>query len=255
MKEIYNAEHIIYGSFMSKREQDSRPYIQVVEQKQLMDKMKGYLNEYNQYVGQKKQMNIVMFTDACHHVAKICRVLRNPKGHILLMGVGGSGRQSLSKLSAYIMNLKIQQIQLTKGYNMNKWRDDIKKIIISLVENTPCCFLFLDSQIINEQMTEDVSSLLSSGYIVGLPYTPDEQKTIEDTARKICIMNKAMPNKINTLTAVNNRIKENVHVVMSMSPLGGKFGTRLKMFPSLINNCYLDWFSEWPEEALFGVAN
>lgn len=26
------------------------------------------------------------------------------------------------------------------------------------------------------------------------------------------------------------------------------------MFPSLVNCCTIDWFSEWPEEALFSVA-
>lgn len=39
-----------------------------------------------------------------------------------------------------------------------------------------------------------------------------------------------------------------------MSPLGKSFNTRLRMFPSLINNCTIDWFTEWPEEALLGVG-
>jgi dynein heavy chain len=39
-----------------------------------------------------------------------------------------------------------------------------------------------------------------------------------------------------------------------MSPIGDDFGTRVKMFPSLVNNCTLDYFTEWPEEALIGVG-
>jgi len=43
-------------------------------------------------------------------------------------------------------------------------------------------------------------------------------------------------------------------MVIAMSPLGDIFRTWLRMFPSLVNCCTLDWFTEWPEEALVEVA-
>jgi len=46
----------------------------------------------------------------------------------------------------------------------------------------------------------------------------------------------------------------NIHLIIAMSPLGDIFRTRLRMFPSLVNCCTLDWFTEWPEEALVEVA-
>jgi dynein heavy chain len=51
------------------------------------------------------------------------------------------------------------------------------------------------------------------------------------------------------------RIKANVHVAMAMSPMGEIFRQRLRMFPSLVNCCTIDWFTEWPEEALIGVGS
>ena len=50
------------------------------------------------------------------------------------------------------------------------------------------------------------------------------------------------------------RVKQNIHVVLAMSPLGEIFRTRLRKFPSLVNCCTIDWFTEWPEEALLNVA-
>lgn len=50
------------------------------------------------------------------------------------------------------------------------------------------------------------------------------------------------------------RVKKNIHIIMAMSPLGNAFRTRLIMFPSLVNCCTIDWFTEWPEEALLGVG-
>lgn len=50
------------------------------------------------------------------------------------------------------------------------------------------------------------------------------------------------------------RVKANLHVVLAMSPIGDSFRNRLRMFPSLINCCTIDWFTAWPEDALEMVA-
>jgi dynein heavy chain len=43
-------------------------------------------------------------------------------------------------------------------------------------------------------------------------------------------------------------------MIIAMSPLGEVFRSRIRKFPSLVNCCTIDWFSEWPEEALLGVG-
>ena len=47
-------------------------------------------------------MHLVLFKNALEHVVKVVRVVTNPFGHVLLIGVGGSGRKSLATLSSYI---------------------------------------------------------------------------------------------------------------------------------------------------------
>ena len=69
-----------------------------------------------------------------------------------------------------------------------------------------------------------------------------------------CIKKNLQPNKMNIFTMYLARVKRNIHIVMCMSPLGEAFATRLRMFPSLVNCSTIDWFSEWPEEALLGVG-
>jgi len=43
-------------------------------------------------------------------------------------------------------------------------------------------------------------------------------------------------------------------MVIAMSPLGEVFRNRIRKFPSLVNWSTLNWFTEWPEEALREVA-
>lgn len=51
------------------------------------------------------------------------------------------------------------------------------------------------------------------------------------------------------------RVRRHLHVVLAFSPIGDAFRTRLRMFPSLINCCTIDWFQAWPEDALELVAH
>jgi dynein heavy chain len=59
--------------------------------------------EYN--LSNIKQINLVFFNDAIANILKITRVLFIQRGNILLIGLGGSGRQVLSKISSFICDL------------------------------------------------------------------------------------------------------------------------------------------------------
>jgi len=39
------------------------------------------------------------------------------------------------------------------------------------------------------------------------------------------------------------RVKENFHIALAMSPIGNVFKNRLRMFPSLVKCCTIDWYS------------
>lgn len=62
--------------------------------------MEEYMEDYNQTNTAK--MKLVLFMDAIEHVCRISRILRQPQGNALLLGVGGSGRQSVTKLASYM---------------------------------------------------------------------------------------------------------------------------------------------------------
>ena len=71
-------------------------------------------------------MDLVLFDTAIMHVCRIARILSFPGGNALLVGVGGSGKQSLSKLAAHICKYEISQIAVTADYGIN----DLKTIYV-----------------------------------------------------------------------------------------------------------------------------
>ena len=73
-------------------------------------------------------IDLVMFSYALEHLVTIGRILKTSGGNALLIGLGGSGRQSLSKLATDIYEYSLFQIKLTKAYGFAEWREDMRKM-------------------------------------------------------------------------------------------------------------------------------
>lgn len=107
-----------------------------------------------------------------------------------------------------------------------------------------------------ESFLEDVNNVLNNGEIPNLYSLPEDIMDVMDNMRET---NKNVPGYKNLgdqeiWSDFIQKCKNNVHIVLAMSPIGEDIKRRLRMFPSLVNCCAIDWFLAWPEDALKSVA-
>lgn len=94
--EDFHIRSLIFGDYMDPKS-DSKIYDEVVDLQELSEVMEGYHKEYNSLA--KTHLSLVLFQFAIEHISRIARVLKQDNGHALLVGIGGSGRQSLTKMA------------------------------------------------------------------------------------------------------------------------------------------------------------
>ncbi|CAF0769681.1 unnamed protein product [Adineta ricciae] len=222
------------------------------------EKLKSFLEQTLQQYNKTPlmlPMDLVMFRDAVLHVCRIVRALRRPRGNLLLLGVGGSGRQSLVHLAAFICDITLFQIRITRRYGHAEFKEDLRRLIkVCGVSNREVVFLFIDTQIIDTFFLEDLNALLHTGEVPNLFRNEDIQE-IRNQLSSTLNRQGIQETNSNVMHFFHNRVKANLHLAICMSPFGEIFRNYIRMYPALISSTTIIYFSEWPYEALLNVAH
>ncbi len=75
-----------------------------------------------------KKLELVLFDDALRHLLRVSRIIKMERSSALLVGVGGSGKQSLTRLASFIGHYFVGQIVLTKNFGTTQLKDFIKEL-------------------------------------------------------------------------------------------------------------------------------
>ncbi|XP_011495537.1 PREDICTED: dynein heavy chain 6, axonemal [Ceratosolen solmsi marchali] len=253
-EEMTETPLLMFGDFLVvEAERNDRVYEEIVDLNKAKNIFQQYLDDYN--VTASKEMNLIFFIDAIEHLCRLARILRSERGNGLLVGVGGMGKQSLTRLASHMNNYRCHQIEVSRNYDKATWNEDLRKFYLYPGAYAEAAtFLFTDTQIVLEEFLEDINNTLNSGEIPNLFEAEELEKAIILTrpAAKDAGIDEA--NRDGIYQFFIGRVKNHLHLMLCMSPVGDAFRRRCRMFPSLVNCCTIDWFSKWPKEALLSVA-
>ncbi|KAJ3018931.1 Dynein heavy chain 10, axonemal [Thoreauomyces humboldtii] len=242
----------LFGDFRhALHEETARLYEDLLDFTAVRSIFQEILEEYNDKFN---RMNLVLFEDALDHLTRIHRVIRMKRGHALLVGVGGSGKQSLTRLAAFAAGCSVFEIALTRGYGETEFRESLKTLYSQLGAGTKTVFLFTDAHVVQEGFLELINNMLTTGMVPAL-YEDDEKESLLSNIRDEAIKKGITQTKENLWQYFVNKCSDNLHIVLCMSPQGDKLRDRCRSFPGLVNNTMIDWFPPWPEQALFSVAD
>uniref|UniRef100_A0A452TJF6 Dynein axonemal heavy chain 6 n=1 Tax=Ursus maritimus TaxID=29073 RepID=A0A452TJF6_URSMA len=252
--EYFLNKPIIFGDFIKfGADKIDRIYDDMPDMEKIANVLEDYLDDYN--LVNPKEVKLVFFQDAIEHVSRIARMIRQERGNALLVGVGGTGKQSLTRLAAHICGYRCLQIELSRGYNYDSFHEDLRKLYkLAGVDDRNMVFLFTDTQIVVEEFLEDINNILNSGEVPNLFEKDELEQVLAATRPRAKEVGISEGNRDEVFQHFISRVRQKLHIVLCMSPVGEAFRSRCRMFPSLVNCCTIDWFVQWPREALLSVS-
>jgi len=244
-----NADPLIFCHFADNIQ--DKIYDQVTSIDSLSKILVNALDEYNET---NAAMDLVLFEDAMKHVCRIVRIVQNEGGHALLVGVGGSGKQSLSRLAAFICVFTVKQIVISSTYGINDLKEDLKWMYNKAgLRDEGVMFLLTDSQITNERFLIFLNDLLASGDVPDLFAGEELDNVINGVMPKLKDAG-ITQDKAHAWIYFISEIRKNLHCSLCFSPVGDDFRNRAAKFPALCNCTVIDWFQPWPYDALYAVG-
>ncbi|KAG8561687.1 hypothetical protein GDO81_015440 [Engystomops pustulosus] len=236
---------ILYSNWLSK------DYIPV-DQEELRDYVKARLKVFYE---EELDVPLVLFNEVLDHVLRIDRIFRQPQGHLLLIGVSGAGKTTLSRFVAWMNGLSVYQIKVHRKYTGEDFDEDLRTVLRrSGCKNEKIAFIMDESNVLDSGFLERMNTLLANGEVPGL-FEGDEYSTLmtqcKEGAQKEGLMLDSHEELYKWFTS---QVIRNLHVVFTMNPSSEGLKDRAATSPALFNRCVLNWFGDWSTEALYQVG-
>ncbi|KAI4467240.1 dynein heavy chain [Holotrichia oblita] len=239
------ARPILYSNWLSK---DYVP----VDREQLREYVKARLKVFYE---EELDVPLVLFDEVLDHVLRIDRIFRQPQGHLLLIGVSGAGKTTLSRFVAWMNGLSIFQIKVHNKYTADDFDEDLRSVLRrSGCKDEKIAFILDESNMLDSSFLERMNTLLANGEVPGL-FEGDEYTTLMTQCKEGAQREGLMLDSNDELYKwFTGQVMRNLHVVFTMNPSTDGLKDRAATSPALFNRCVLNWFGDWSDTALFQVG-
>ncbi|KDR21358.1 dynein heavy chain, cytoplasmic isoform X7 [Zootermopsis nevadensis] len=244
-KDAALSQPILYSNWLSK---DYVP----VDREELRDYVKARLKVFYE---EELDVPLVLFDEVLDHVLRIDRIFRQPQGHLLLIGVSGAGKTTLSRFVAWMNGLSIFQIKVHNKYTGEDFDEDLRAVLRrSGCKDEKIAFILDESNVLDSGFLERMNTLLANGEVPGL-FEGDEYTTLMTQCKEGAQREGLMLDSNEELYKwFTGQVMHNLHVVFTMNPSSEGLKDRAATSPALFNRCVLNWFGDWSDGALFQVG-
>ncbi|KAI8434184.1 hypothetical protein MSG28_012298 [Choristoneura fumiferana] len=189
------------------------------------------------------------------HVLRIDRIFRQPQGHLLLIGVSGAGKTTLSRFVAWMNGLSIFQIKVHNKYTGADFDEDLRSVLRRAgCRDEKVAFILDESNVLDSGFLERMNTLLANGEVPGL-FEGDEFAALMTQCKEGAQREGLMLDSNDELYKwFTGQVMRNLHVVFTMNPSSEGLKDRAATSPALFNRCVLNWFGDWSDGALFQVG-
>eukprot|EP00439_Symbiodinium_sp_Y106_P030402 s829_g3.t1 len=214
----------------------------------LREFVKGKLSIFYE---EELDVRLVIFDSVLDHIVRMDRVLRQPLGHLLLVGASGAGKTVLSKFVSWLNGLSVYTLKIGRNYDVLAFEADVRVVMKRAgVKGEKITFIFDESNALGPAFIERMNALLASGEVPGL-FEGDEYTALIHECRGANIQG---VDDAEIFARFTKQVQRNLHIVFTMNPANPDFYNRSNSSPALFNRCVIDWFGDWPQEALLQVA-
>jgi dynein heavy chain len=201
-----------------------------------------------------RQHNLVLFPEASQHVVAIARALSTGQ-HPLLIGPGGSGRQSLARLAAKVAGFEAVSLASTADYALPEFITDLMSVYQKTgVKNIPCALILTDSQLSHDSMLVPLNDLLATAEHAGLCSNSEDKDAICAAVKNEARAAGMLDTPAQLWGFFLSRVRANLRIVLCASPVGDRLRVWARRFPALMSSMAFDTFGGWPRTALCAVS-
>ncbi|KAE8214295.1 hypothetical protein CF327_g2298 [Tilletia walkeri] len=221
---------ILFSAWMSKH------YVPV-ERDSLRDFTHQRLKQYSE---EELDASLVLFDEVLDLASSIDRVLRQRQGHLLLIGVSGSGRTTLARFVAWINGLSIFTISPSNKYTPADFDEDLRTVLRRAgAKGEKISWIIDESQVKDPAQLERMNTLLANNEVPGL-FEGDEASALLTACKEGSQRDGLMLDSSEELLRwFSSEIGKNLHVTFTMNPPSSGMGSRAAASPALFNRCTL----------------
>ncbi|OWB58788.1 hypothetical protein B5S28_g4867 [[Candida] boidinii] len=220
------------------------------------EELKNFVNERLRVFNEEEiNASIVLYQDLLDHILRIDRVLKNPQGHLILVGLSGSGKTSITKFVAWINGIHVFQLSVSSSYTLADFDNTLRRLLKKAgVNGEKVCFIVDESTILDPTFLERMNTLLANAEVPGLYEGEDFNSLMSACAEASQSQNLYLGTDEELYQWFIHEVAQNFHVVFTISDPYMDGSPQIISSPALYNRCVINWMGDWSDKSFVTVT-